>query len=93
MRTADSGWIEASRVGPGDPLVLTPAGTRLLREGTDRIYGFAADERPWDGRWLVMTVGVPENNRALRQRLRTRLGWAGLGSVNATTWVTPARRP
>ena len=89
MRTADSGWIEAHRVGRETRWSLTAAGTRLLREGTDRIYGFAADERPWDGRWLVMTVGVPENNRALRQRLRTRLGWTGLGSVNATTWVTP----
>ena len=27
--------------------------------------------------------------RALRQRLRTRLGWTGLGSINPTTWVTP----
>src|SRR3954447_27002954 len=89
MRTADSGWIEADRVGRETRWSLTAAGTRLLREGTDRIYGFAADERPWDRRWLVMTVGVPENNRALRQRLRTRLGWTGLGSVNATTWVTP----
>ena len=89
MRTADSGWIEGSRVGRETRWSLTAAGTRLLREGTDRIYGFAVDERPWDGRWLVMTVGVPENNRALRQSLRTRLGWTGLGSVNATTWVTP----
>jgi phenylacetic acid degradation operon negative regulatory protein len=89
MRTADSGWIEASRVGRETRWNLTVAGTRLLREGTDRIYGFAADERPWDGRWLLMSIGVPENNRALRQRLRTRLGWTGLGSVNPTTWVTP----
>jgi phenylacetic acid degradation operon negative regulatory protein len=89
MRTADSGWIESSRVGRETRWSLTAAGTRLLRAGTDRIYGFAADERPWDGRWLVLTIGVPENNRGLRQRLRTRLGWAGLGSVNATTWVTP----
>jgi phenylacetic acid degradation operon negative regulatory protein len=89
MRTADSGWIEARRVGRETRWNLTPAGTRLLREGTDRIYGFATDERPWDGRWLLMTIGVPENNRALRQRLRTRLGWSGLGSVNATTWITP----
>jgi phenylacetic acid degradation operon negative regulatory protein len=89
MRTADSGWIEASRVGRETRWSLTAAGTRLLREGTDRIYGFAAEDRPWDGRWLVMAVGVPENNRALRQRLRTRLGWSGLGSLNATTWVTP----
>ena len=89
MRTADSGWIEASRVGRETRWSLTAAGTRLLREGTDRIYGFAAEDRAWDGRWLVMTIGVPENNRALRQRLRTRLGWTGLGSINATTWVTP----
>ena len=61
----------------------------LLREGTDRIYGFAGVEPAWDGRWLVLTVGTPENERTLRQRLRTRLGWAGLGSVNGTTWVSP----
>jgi phenylacetic acid degradation operon negative regulatory protein len=89
MRTADSGWIESSRVGRETRWSLTAAGTRLLRAGTDRIDGFAADERRCDGRWLVLTIGVPENNRGLRQRLRTRLGWAGLGSVNATTWVTP----
>ncbi|MGY1812574.1 PaaX family transcriptional regulator [Blastococcus sp. SYSU D00820] len=89
MRTADSGWIAASRIGRETRWSLTPAGTRLLREGTQRIYGFAADQAPWDGRWLVMLVGVPENNRALRQRLRTQLGWAGLGSPAAGTWVTP----
>ncbi|SFK52826.1 PaaX family transcriptional regulator [Geodermatophilus ruber] len=89
MRTADSGWIAGSRVGRETCWSLTEAGTRLLKEGTDRIYGFAADERTWDGRWLVLTVGIPENARPLRQRLRTQLGWAGLGSVNGTTWVTP----
>ena len=89
MRTADSGWIEASRVGRETRWSLTPAGTELLREGTGRIYSFAAEEQPWDGRWLVLTVGVPENNRALRQRLRTQLGWAGLGSPTAGVWVTP----
>jgi phenylacetic acid degradation operon negative regulatory protein len=89
MRTADSGWITGSRIGRETRWSLTDAGTRLLKEGTDRIYGFAVGDAAWDGRWLVLTVGVPENARQLRQRLRTRLGWAGLGSVNATTWVTP----
>ncbi|MGY1798599.1 PaaX family transcriptional regulator [Blastococcus sp. SYSU D00868] len=89
MRTADSGWIAASRVGRETRWSLTAAGTRLLREGSERIYGFATDERQWDGRWLVALVGVPENNRALRQRLRTQLGWAGLGSPAPGTWVTP----
>ncbi|HEY0509988.1 MAG TPA: PaaX family transcriptional regulator C-terminal domain-containing protein [Blastococcus sp.] len=89
MRTADSGWIEASRIGRETRWSLTQAGTELLHEGTERIYHFAAEERRWDGRWLVLTVGVPENNRALRQRLRTQLGWAGLGSPTPGVWVTP----
>ncbi len=89
MRTADSGWIAGSRVGRETRWSLTEAGTALLREGTERIYGFAADDRAWDGRWLVLAVGVPENARPLRQRLRTQLGWAGLGSIDTTTWVTP----
>ena len=89
MRTADSGWIEASRIGRETRWSLTDAGTRLLREGTERIYDFAAEEQSWDGRWLVVTVAAPENNRALRQRLRTQLGWAGLGSPSTGIWVTP----
>jgi phenylacetic acid degradation operon negative regulatory protein len=89
MRTADSGWIVATRIGRETRWSLTETGTRLLKEGTDRIYGFAADDRGWDGRWLVLVVGIPENERQLRTRLRTRLGWAGLGSINPTTWVTP----
>jgi len=89
MRTADSGWIAATRVGRETRWSLTEAGTRLLKEGTNRIYGFAADDRSWDRRWLVVVVGVPENDRQVRTRVRTQLGWAGLGSVNPTTWVTP----
>jgi phenylacetic acid degradation operon negative regulatory protein len=89
MRTADNGWIVPSRIGRETRWELTDQGVRLLREGTERIYGFAAEEQPWDGRWLVLTVGVPENNRALRQQLRTRLGWAGLGGSSPGVWVTP----
>ena len=89
MRTADSGWIAGRRVGRETRWSLTADGTRLLKEGTERIYGLASGDRAWDGRWLVLTVGIPENDRRLRYRLRTQLGWAGLGSINGTMWVTP----
>ena len=89
MRTADHGWIVPSRIGRETRWELTDRGVRLLREGTERIYGFAAGDQPWDGRWLVLTVGVPENNRALRQQVRTRLGWAGLGASSPGVWLTP----
>lgn len=89
MRTADSGWIESRRIGRETQWSLTDAGTGLLRQGTERIYGFAAEAPPWDRRWVVLTVGVPEGNRPLRARLRTQLGWAGFGSTSPAVWVTP----
>ncbi|KQS64901.1 PaaX family transcriptional regulator C-terminal domain-containing protein [Modestobacter sp. Leaf380] len=89
MRTADDGWTVGRRIGRETRWDLTEAGTRLLEEGTERVYGSASAERPWDGSWLVVTVSVPENARALRQRLRTRLGWAGLGASSPGVWVSP----
>jgi phenylacetic acid degradation operon negative regulatory protein len=40
-------------------------------------------------RWLVVVASVPEQQRARRHRLRTRLAWAGLGSPAAGMWVSP----
>jgi phenylacetic acid degradation operon negative regulatory protein len=88
-RTAGEGVLEPSRHGRRAQWSLTEHGTRLLEDGTRRIYGFLRSERPWDGRWLVLTVAIPETQRKLRHRLRTRLTWAGLGSPAPGLWVVP----
>jgi phenylacetic acid degradation operon negative regulatory protein len=89
MRTADAGWIEADRLGRRTRWRLSPAGRRLLSEGTERIYGFRGPPESWDGCWLLLLVGVPENSRAVRARLRTRLGWAGFGELPQGLWLRP----
>lgn len=88
-RTAAGGLLEPTRHGRRVRWRLTPAGAALLTEGTERIYGFMRDRHGWDGRWLVVTVGVPESRRQLRHRLRTRLTWLGLGSPSPGLWVVP----
>jgi phenylacetic acid degradation operon negative regulatory protein len=88
-RTAAEGLLQSSRHGRRVRWSLTPTGASLLQEGTERIYGFMRQNRPWDGRWLVLTVGVPESQRQLRHRLRTRLTWLGLGSPSPGLWVVP----
>lgn len=88
-RTAAEHLLLAERDGRRVRWHLTPAGTRLLAEGTERIYGFGRRVSQWDGRWLVLAVSVPETQRQLRHRLRTRLTWAGLGSPLPGLWVTP----
>ncbi|MDQ3152170.1 MAG: PaaX family transcriptional regulator [Actinomycetota bacterium] len=88
-RTAADGWLASDRDGRRVRWSLTDSGQRLLTEGAQRIYGFGTHRNGWDGRWLVLAVTVPELQRRLRHRLRTRLAWAGLGSPAAGLWVTP----
>jgi len=88
-RTASEGLLSSSRHGRRVLWELTDSGAHLLESGTERIYGFLRDRRAWDGRWLVVTVSIPETQRQLRHRLRTRLTWLGLGCTAAGLWITP----
>jgi phenylacetic acid degradation operon negative regulatory protein len=89
MRTAAGGWLHPERIGRRTVWRLTPAAERLLRDGTERIFGFAAAAADWDGRWTVVIARTPETGRPARHVLRTRLRWAGFGSVMPGVWVSP----
>jgi phenylacetic acid degradation operon negative regulatory protein len=88
-RTAGDGLIRAERVGRRARWRLTDAGRHLLSDGAERIYSFAGQASTWDGHWLVLSVAVPESQRDLRHRLRTRMTWAGFGSLAPNLWVSP----
>ena len=87
-RTGADGWITPERHGRRTRWLLTPAGIRLLTEGTERIYAFASSQRDWDGSWLLVLARVAESDRSARHLLRTRLSWAGLGSPAPGIWIT-----
>ena len=88
-RSAERGLLESERIGRRTRWALSDAARRLLVEGTRRIYSLHREPRPWDGRWLLLYVSVPELQRDLRHRMRTRLGWAGFASLGSGTWVSP----
>lgn len=88
-RAAAEGWLVSEHVGRRARWSLTPPGRRLLTEGAERIYRFGRDRGSWDGNWLVLLVSVPESQRELRHRVRTRLNWAGFGSPAPGVWVSP----
>jgi phenylacetic acid degradation operon negative regulatory protein len=89
MRTAADGWLSPERIGRRTVWRLTPAAERLLRDGTERIFGFTAAAADWDGRWTVVIARTPETERSARHALRTRLRWAGFGNVMPGVWVSP----
>jgi phenylacetic acid degradation operon negative regulatory protein len=88
-RSASEGWLVTERSGRRTAWRLTESGSRLLSDGTERIYSFGGPSRDWDGEWLMVFAGVPETDRRLRHRLRTRLAWNGLGVHSPGVWVTP----
>jgi len=89
MRTATDNWLSSERVGRRTVWRLTPASERLLRDGTERIFGFRAVAEDWDGRWTIVLARTPETERATRHLLRTRLRWAGFGVIMPGVWLSP----
>lgn len=91
MRTAAAGWLDAERIGRRTRWRLTASGRRLLTEGAERIYSFTGPMTDWDGEWLLVSVRIPESDRGARHVVRTRLAWAGFGSLGGGLWLSPHR--
>lgn len=88
-RLADRGIVSSQKVGRRARWRLTDAGRELLTEGTERIYGFGGGDERWDGRWLVVLCSVPEDQRAKRHQLRSKLGFAGFGFLAPGVALSP----
>jgi phenylacetic acid degradation operon negative regulatory protein len=89
MRTAADGWLSSERFGRRTLWCLTPKAEQLLTDGTERIYGFTGPTTDWDGQWLLALARVPETDRPARHLLRTRMSWAGFGSLAPGMWISP----
>ena len=87
-RSVRDGWLTTEREGRRARLSLSERTAGLLHTGAQRIYSFG-DPWQWEGRWLVLVLRVPEERREVRHQLRTRLAWAGLGSLGGGVWLTP----
>jgi phenylacetic acid degradation operon negative regulatory protein len=87
-RSVTAGWLRTERHGRRSRVHLTPATAEMLRAGTERIYSFG-EPWAWDGRWLLVVLRVPEERREVRHQVRTRLAWAGFGSLGGGLWISP----
>jgi phenylacetic acid degradation operon negative regulatory protein len=88
MRTAADGWLRAEKAGRRTRWHLTGAAQRLLTDGAERIYSFTPAAANWDGRWLLVAARVPDAGRQARHAVRTRLSWAGFGSLGPGLWIS-----
>lgn len=69
---------------------LTDRARRILAEGDDRIFKRLEPADASEG-WVLVTFSVPEEIRAVRHQLRSRLAWLGFGNVGSGLWIAPRR--
>ena len=70
QRIAATGITASGREANRVRWSVTGKGDRILRAGWERTYGWHARDTAWDGRWLVLSVTVPESQRKLRHHLQ-----------------------
>lgn len=78
--------VRANQVGYS----LSGRALEILAEGDVRIYDRLEPASIEDG-WALATFSIPENLRAERHQLRTRLTWLGYGNLGAGVWIAPGR--
>lgn len=91
-RLTKQGLLKRSKSGRRTYYALTERAERLLDRGAERIFGLGAGERSWDGRWTVVLFSVPDVDRDLRHRLRSRLRWLTFAPLYDAVWVSPHDR-
>jgi phenylacetic acid degradation operon negative regulatory protein len=87
-RSVTAGWLRTERHGRRSRVHLTEETATILSTGAERIYSFG-EPWEWEGQWLLVVLRVPEERREIRHQVRTRLAWAGFGSIGGGLWISP----
>ena len=88
VRLKSRDFLRSERRAGRAGYLLTDAGRADLAIGDARIFRYG--QAPEAAGWVLAIFSVPEQDRAERHRLRTRLGWLGFGTVAAGVWIAPA---
>ncbi len=88
-RCSADGWIVGTRGGRTTSWSLSESGRRLVTEGIAGVEQLSQDHPQWDGRWLVLVVSIPRENRASRDQVYRSLRWDGFGNPAPAVWLSP----
>ncbi|WAP53573.1 PaaX family transcriptional regulator [Streptomyces sp. S465] len=92
-RLVKRGVLAAERAGRQAYLRFSETGREDSRQKTASIIRFGAGPREWDGLWTVAGFSIPEQQRAVRHRVRSYLRWLGFAPLFDGLWVSPHADP
>lgn len=91
-RMVASGDVEQTGRGRAGTLSLTDSGRRRLQRDRQSLALASAQDAgdaPWDGRWHLIAVTIPERERAVRDMLRRELHELGAVTISTGLYVSP----
>lgn len=88
-RSAEAGWLVSERQGRAVRWRLTEQGRAVVEDGLRHTADYLRRPQRWDGRWLILLVSVPQQERTTRKRLYGALSWLRMGNPTPGLWVTP----
>jgi phenylacetic acid degradation operon negative regulatory protein len=86
LRLKNQGILDSQRLGRRTFYWMADVGMRQLNVGGFR-FSFPSEEA-WDGKWTIVVYSIPEEQRCLRDSLRSSLKWWGFGSLAPGTWIS-----
>ena len=87
-RMKTQGELESESTGTSRGYRLTESAERWFIDGTARIMEGASD--PQEGLWLIASFTVPEDERSVRYKIRSRLQALGFGQLAGGLMIAPA---
>ena len=89
-RMVQRGLLVRHRRGRRVYFAMTPRCHVVLEEGRRRIWEAGAVNDDVDADWTILTFSLPESWQRHRHGLRSRLTWAGFGSLHGGVWIAPS---
>jgi len=86
-RSASVGLLDREQEGRRVRWRMSKTTERMREEGGRRLYTFRSGRIDWDGKWLLLSVIVPDDRHRLL--LRRRLAWAGFGILPTGLAISP----
>jgi phenylacetic acid degradation operon negative regulatory protein len=84
-RMVDRSLLVRHRRGREAYFALTGHGSSVLAEG--QAAARQSPDRDWEGTWTLIAFSLPEDQRAIRHQIRSRLAWRGFGLLQSGMWI------
>ena len=89
-RMVRRGLLERQRHGRRAYFALTSRTEDILADGGKRIWHTGAVNTSEDDSWTLIGFSFPDAWRRQRHDLRSKLTWAGFGSLQSGLWLAPS---